>query len=424
MTAPSLSAAQTTAPQATAPARTGVPGDLRPDAPELAARGQYAVGVRTLRLVHPDQPDLARAPQSGPVPRADRPLTVEVWYPTGGPSGTGEVRYRDTLGTGVAFDIPGRATRDAAPVAGQAFPLLIVSHGYTGSRYLLSYLTENLASKGYVVAAIDHTDSTHGNRGPFSSTLVHRAPDINFTLDQLARLGAPGSGSPLSGAVNASRTALIGYSMGGYGVLNAAGAGYAPAVAGLLPGGTLKARQTGAFTPDPRIRAVVAFAPWGGPSAARSVGIPGAEYGFWDAAGLAGLKVPTLFVVGDHDDVSGFEDGVKPLFEHAVNADRYLLVYQRALHNVAPNPAPAEASSSFAEYEHYADPVWDSARLNNINQHFVTAFLKLTLNGDQSAAPYLNVPGPVANNPKGSAAWKGFRDRTALGLELYHLKAR
>nr|RIY10288.1 dienelactone hydrolase [Deinococcus sp. RM] len=419
-TTPNPAAPNTAAPQTAAPF---LPGDARPDAPELAARGSFAVGVRTVTLVNPGQPDLARAPQGGPVPRADRRLTVEVWYPTA--SGAKEaVTYADTLTSGKAFTFDGRAARDAKPLSGQAFPLVIVSHGYTGSRVLMSYLTEHLASRGYVVAAIDHTDSTHDNRGPFNSTLVNRAPDINFTLDQIARLGAPGSGSPLSGILNASRTAVLGYSMGGYGALNAAGAGYAPKVAALLPGGTLTPRQTGAFTPDPRIRAAVAFAPWGGPSAARGLGVPTGEYGFWDARGLEGLKVPTLFVVGDHDDVSGFEEGVKPLFENAVNTDRYLLVYQNARHNIAPNPAPSLPDLSFADHEHYADPVWDSARLNNLNQHFVTAFLNLTLKGDAGAAVYLNVPTPIAANATGQNAWKGFAPRTMLGLELYHLRPR
>ncbi len=60
--------------------------------------------------------------------------------------------------------------------------MIIVSHGYPGSRVLLSYLTENLASKGYVVVAIDHTESTHADKVVFSSTLLNRALDINFVL--------------------------------------------------------------------------------------------------------------------------------------------------------------------------------------------------------------------------------------------------
>lgn len=431
-----LAAAQTVA-----PAPLSVPGDLRPDAPELASRGQYAVGVRTLNLVNKGQLDIVKAPKEGAIPRYDRPLTVEVWYPAPGVSGSGSVLYRDVLGSGpndpkrpnTPFETPGRATRDVAALQGGPFPLVILSHGYPGSRYLMSYLGENLASKGYVVASIDHTDSTHADKAAFASTLANRALDDTFVISEMARLGTAGSGSFLSNVVNADQTGIVGYSMGGYGALNAAGAGYGPQMAPLVPGGALTQRQAGNFTVDPRIKAVVAFAPWGGDAAVKGIGVNfGGKYGFWEDAGLANLKVPTLFVVGDRDDVSYYEGGVKPLFENAVNAERYLLVYQNALHNSAPNPPPAASLSNYDDYMHYAEPAWDMARLNNLNQHFVTAFLNLKLKGQADAATYLNVPVPVSNNAKYSrnadgtpkaddTYWKGFKDRTARGIELYKL---
>ena len=68
---------------------------------------------------------------------------------------------------------------------GKSFPLVVVSHGYPGSRTFLTYLTENLASKGYVVAAIDHTDSVWGDIKPFPSTLFNRSSDQLFTIRAL-----------------------------------------------------------------------------------------------------------------------------------------------------------------------------------------------------------------------------------------------
>ena len=259
-----------------------VPGDLRPDAPALSARGNYAVGVQTVKLVNPGQLDIVNAPKEGATPRYDRPLTVEVWYPTTGASGAGATTYGDVLGSGpndpkrpnTPFTTPGHATRNApANLQGGPFPLVIVSHGYPGSRSLMTYLTENLASKGYIVAAIDHTDSTHGDKAAFASTLLNRPLDDMFVLNEMARLGAAGSGSVLSGMVNADQTGLVGYSMGGYGALNAAGAGFGPQMLPLVPGGALAARQTGAYSTDPRVKAVVAFAPWGGDAAVRSIGV-------------------------------------------------------------------------------------------------------------------------------------------------------
>ena len=413
-------------------------GDALPDAPELAPRGDYSVGVQTLETVNPDQLDVLAVTPETPNPRYERPLTLEVFYPGTVPAGQeARTTYEDVYGYGpnnpdrpndpLTFD--GRALRDAAPDAGGApYPLVVLSHGYPGSRLMMTYLAENLASKGYVVAAVGHTDSTFENVGAFSSTLVNRAKDQLFVIDEMARRS--GSEGFLNGLVDADTSAIIGYSMGGYGALNAAGAGYSEASAGLpfLPAGTLSPRVTGNFEPDPRIKAVVAFAPWGGEAALTAIGVPGVS--FFEPDGLAGLRVPTLFVVGDQDDVSGYEGGVKSFFEGAVNADRYMLVYQNARHNVAPNPPPVDAPN-LDEYARYAEFAWDARRINNINQHFVTALLGRVLKNSDTG-PFLNLTersneGVWAQNEDGTFApehtyWTGFPERTAVGLEFYHLK--
>ncbi len=131
------------------------------------------------------------------------------------------------------YEIPGKAARDATPVKGQKFPLVIVSHGYPGSRFFLSYLTENLASKGYVVAAIDHTDSVVGEVRPFPSTLLNRSNDQLFVLESLTKR--------FPEMIEANNAAIVGYSMGGYGALISAGAGisYQSLLNNLVPGGYL-----------------------------------------------------------------------------------------------------------------------------------------------------------------------------------------
>lgn len=350
-----------------------VVGDARPDAPALAARGAYAVGVRTESLVHRDQFDILRASAANPAPRYDRALTLEVWYPAQLAAGEREaVVYTDVLGAGAnnparpntPFTFTGRAARDAAAVKG-AFPLLIVSHGYPGSRLQMSYLTENLASKGYVVVAIDHLESTRADKAGFASTLLNRPLDDQFVLDTVAGWSLPGSGHFLAGVADAEHTALIGYSMGGYGALVAAGAAADPLA--LKPLGVSDTTPFVARAPDPRIRAVVAFAPWGG---ARQL---------WRSASLAKLRAPVLFVAGEQDTIAGYEDGVLRLAQEAVNAPRYLLAYQNARHNIAANPPPAAAYANSEDFSAYAESAWDSARINNINQHVVTAFLEHTL---------------------------------------------
>ncbi len=401
---------------------TFVYGDALPDAPELSARGDYQVGVRTLKFVHKDQVDILNS-KEGQDPLYDRPLTVEIWYPSSNKKEGGDlIQYEEVMGTNgnperpiLPFTFYGRASRDAAPMTGDGkFPLVVVSHGYVGSRYLMTYLTENLASKGYIVVAIDHTESTFRDAAPFTSTLLNRSKDILFILDEVAKLGAAKNEGFLSGLVNAEHTAIIGYSMGGYGVLNAAGAAYSKKALGLfagMSGGSKALTVRGADSEefkrsqDSRIKAVVAFAPWG------------MVQGVWDSETLKGLKVPTFFVAGSQDDISGYENGIKAIFNGAVHADRYLLTYKNARHNVAPNPPPAEALEpglNIDEYYRYADPTWDQRRINNINQHFVTAFLGVHLK-QKDYGKYL-----AAKEDSNEENWPGFVPRSSTGMELLH----
>jgi predicted dienelactone hydrolase len=400
-------------------------GDLLPDAPELSKRGEFKVGVRTIDLMNKDQIDILKS-KSGIDPKYDRPLKVEVWYPAILKNPKKErIVYQEVMGTLndpkrplSPFTFLGRAAKDATPaIQAGGFPLIIVSHGYVGSRFLMTYLTENLASKGYVVVAIDHTDATFKDAAPFPSTLLNRSKDDLFVLNEIAKFGKPDSKHFLSNIVDTENTAIIGYSMGGYGALNVAGAGYSEAATkffGLLTGGSkaLDVRATNnpeyQASIDPRVKAVVAFAPWG------------MERGVWDKEGLKGLKTPTLFVAGSQDDISGYEKGIKAIYEGAVNADRYLLTYMNARHNVAPNPAPVEALAPglhIDEYYRYNEPSWDMKRINNINQHFITAFLGIHLK-KIDYKKYLDLK-PNSNEK----TWLGFIPRSSIGLELLHDKA-
>jgi len=332
----------------------------------LAAPGAHAVGVETRELVNPGQPDVMAALQ-GRTERRDRVLVVEHWYP--GVKGTGQVEpYGTLLRDGrTRVLLHGGAFRGAQAVPGD-FPLVILSHGYPGNRLLMSHLGENLASKGYRVVSVDHADSTYGDPAylggqAFGSTLVNRPLDTAFVAQ----------------AMGGDRVAVVGYSMGGYGALVSGGAGVARAAlaeAGLA--GSLWAQHCEVVA-DARLRAVVCFGPWG------------RQRGLWDAAGMAGLSVPALIIAGDQDHVSGYDDGMRLIFAEAVGVTRHLLTFQRAGHNAgAPIPAPIEswarvAGLDFVPFDHYADPVWDTVRMNNIAQHFVTAFLDLHLKGADTA---------------------------------------
>jgi predicted dienelactone hydrolase len=404
---------------------------VSPSAPELAAYGSHAIGVRTIQVTDRNRPDILNTKEGGPVARYDRSLTLEVWYPAAlspgqKPGGEYRVITRDPA---VSATLHGQAVRDAALAKGP-FPLVLISHGYPGNRFLMSHIAENLASKGYVAVSIDHKDSTYDDQQNFASTLYNRPFDQLFVLNEMDRLSR--AGNAFAGVIDAGRTGLIGYSMGGYGVVNVIGGGYSakPRFQNVPPNGLLAER--GAANPayqaarDARIKAAIAIGPWG------------MQGGFWDADGLKGIRTPVLFVAGSVDDVSGYERGVRAIYEGAVNADRYLLTFINANHNAAaPYPAPRETYDSTGPgrpnaFAHHADAVWDTSRMNNIFHHFATAYFDLHLKGDVAKQQYLDV---VPNGKDGvfdvdregrptpkHTYWKGFKRGTAVGLMLERAK--
>ena len=403
-----------------------------PSAPALAAYGDLPVGVRQIDMVNPEQIDIVAidpaAEKPAEWPRYDRPLTVELWYPAAA-GATGDTSLKAYLRDGTTeVTLQGRAMRDAPAASPDApYPLVLISHGYPGNRFLLSHLAENIASKGYVVASIDHTDSTYRTQAAFGSTLVNRSLDQLFVLQEMANMAE----GDMAGLYDANNTGLIGYSMGGYGAVITAGGGVTEASVAYPwggPHGTLAIHQAGSEThaalPDPRIKTAVAIGPWG------------MNTGFWDAEGLAGVGIPMMFMAGSEDDVSLYENGVRALWEGVTGADAALVTYLNGGHNsAAPMPAPVESfyfneDKGFDISEHYTDPVWDTVRSNNIAQHFVTAWLDMQLkdgkNGDYLDLMTQSNDGVWSMNEDGTpkedhSYWKGFAKGTAKGL-TYEVK--
>ncbi|MEL6587756.1 MAG: alpha/beta fold hydrolase [Pseudomonadota bacterium] len=402
---------------------------IRPDAPALATPGPHAIGVQTLRVTDQARPDVIASLDRDRVQRSDRMLTVEIWYPAAPgtePGGTYQTVLRDG---DTPVTLSGQAQRDAAPDAG-AYPLVLLSHGYPGNRFLMAHLGENLASKGYVVAAADHPDSTYSDQGAFVSTLVNRPLDQAFLVDALAALDGP-----FGALIDAENVAVVGYSMGGYGALIFGGGGLSQTAitrqtpdAFVPPHNLLAQHAAGgddlAALVDPRVKALVAIGPWG------------RNHTFWDADSLAPLSKPLLLVAGSEDDVSDYP-AMRRIWQEASGAPRHLLTFDGANHNAAaPIPAPQEsyaisAKLGWAPFEHYADAVWDTARMNNILQHFVTAHLDVHLKGQADKAAYLDVVPNAADgvwsmDDAGTAQadhsyWPGFANRTAKGLRLEYL---
>lgn len=403
---------------------------VRHDAPELARYGHHDIGVRTVEWTNPNQVDVISSEGLEEPAYYDRTLTIDIWYPARlaeneQPGGT---YVTSTRNLSVTATLHGRAVRDAAPdhTIG-ASPLVIISHGYPGNRYLMSHLAENLASKGYVVASIDHRESTYDDQGSIWSTLYHRSLDQRFVIDKITDL-SESNGHFLNQIVDTGRTGIVGYSMGGYGLLVNLGAGYTDATAASaesLPESIARRHASNnpelAINADTRIKAGIAIAPCC------------MNRGMWDPASLATIKTPLFLMAGSADDTAGYENGVRAIFEQAANSDRYLLTFLHAGHNaIAPIPLPAEihASSDQAGAFHYTDAVWDSTRSSNIMFHFATVFLDLQLKHDPSRGEFLQLvthadDGTWSDNEDTPddqhTYWHGFPRYTARGLVLEHL---
>lgn len=82
---------------------------------------------------------------------AEKPLTIGIWYPTDAPA------HPQPL---LSFT---QTVAIAAPAAGEALPLVVMSHG-TGGWYGEHYDTAlALARAGFVVAAVTHTGDNYAD---------------------------------------------------------------------------------------------------------------------------------------------------------------------------------------------------------------------------------------------------------------------
>jgi len=149
--------------------------------------GPYAVGTVTQYWV-----DEARH---------QRPLLVQFWYPASRdlPARAAPYMHHAEL-LGHAFGVPGWLLRhlnflptqsgSGAPLASdqQTYPLLLFSHGLGGVRTQNTFQCQELASHGYIVAAVDHTDYAAYVLFP-DGKMSHFTPQhLGMTPDMMARI--------------------------------------------------------------------------------------------------------------------------------------------------------------------------------------------------------------------------------------------
>ncbi|MBF6443662.1 hypothetical protein IU434_16675 [Nocardia farcinica] len=234
--------------------------------PELPApTGPYAVGSQIYRWV-----DEQRAEPTAPGER--RNVVVQAWYPADQRSGRRYV-YIDGYDRlpGSVSGIPGalmrgygridtHATTDV-PVSGarERWPVVLFSPGYGAPRAFYTGLVADLASRGFVVLAVDHpfesavteladgrlaTTVATGTDDDLTDEQRTRAADLRYVLDQLT---GPDLLGPLADRIDTGHIAAVGHSFGGAAALAvlaedprvAAAANIDGTLYGDLPGRTL-----------------------------------------------------------------------------------------------------------------------------------------------------------------------------------------
>ncbi len=170
----------------TAVSNTLVPARL-PTGTESAERlklGPYRVAIAKPRLRNLDQKTNPNGDYRGATHRV---LPLKIWYP---------VAKR-------GMSAPGAA------------PLLVYSHGLSGSRADAAYLGRFLASHGYTLVSVSFPLTRMGAPGgPNVLDVVNQPADIGFIIDTLLEWN-DSAGHYLSGLIDASRIGLIGHSLGG-----------------------------------------------------------------------------------------------------------------------------------------------------------------------------------------------------------------
>lgn len=343
----------------------GVIEAQRPDAPSYGKRGDFAVGTREYIIED-----------------AVRPLMATVWYPASDDTdANATTRYTLHALIGVA----GRAVSEA-DWADVRSPLVVFSHGSGGSRVLALWLTEHLASHGFVVVAIDHPQNnvaatlSGGQDFPLSYALR--------PLDVLRAIDWARSEADFRDMVDGDRVAVIGHSFGGYTALSVGGA--------RLDMDKLQAWCDAQNDPEQALALTigVCFLENAGQQIAEYRGYDDVPTGAWDATVTEGVRAvvalapwnapimnqeanetPTLFIVGDSDRVTPAERDTFVMFDEMRHADRWLVTFELADHYIFVDTC-APSLLAFGAFGSCSDGVWDMQRAHDLSNHYIVAFLR------------------------------------------------
>lgn len=200
--------------------------------------GQSKVGTRVIDLIDSgrNDPYLANG--------AKREIPVRFWYPASLTEDCKPAEYTppkvwNYFSKLVGVLLPEVVTNSCsdAPITEGAHPVVVFTPGYTATFTDYTFIFEDLASRGYVVASVDHTyeatavelpggrlvasvfgshlgGKLRGDDQALSFATSVRLGDLKFVVNELQRLNLQVNNS-FAGKLDMSRIAVVGHSMGG-----------------------------------------------------------------------------------------------------------------------------------------------------------------------------------------------------------------
>jgi predicted dienelactone hydrolase len=153
-----------------------------------------------------------------------RPLKTAIWYPAAATATRSETIFGGPPDKEIFAPVTVAADAEIS-LESQTYPLILLSHGTGGSAIQMMWLGYYLASRGYIVAAVNHHGNTAAERSYAAQGFLlywERARDLTAVLTKL--LADPFFG----GRIDRDRIGAAGFSLGGYTVISIAGGRFSP----------------------------------------------------------------------------------------------------------------------------------------------------------------------------------------------------
>lgn len=218
--------------------------------------GLYKVGTQTFHFIDNDREETFTEDKND-----KRELMVQIWYPAQNTESKKHEmlfpdnkqtfkKYKEAYSTELkipqfVFDywkyIGSNAFENADIMqSSKPYPLVIICHGMGTSRILHSSQAEELASHGFIVAAIDHTYNTIATAFPDGRVTGYKAEltlndfysstsrvgdiwteDVNFVINQMEKLNSGGRAVKFKEKIDLNNIGIMGHSFGGATAFNA-----------------------------------------------------------------------------------------------------------------------------------------------------------------------------------------------------------